>query len=419
MLFQLPIIKPTNAGMAFVWLTAVIFCGTQTAESRAESLQWSDAEIATVTSLSLAGHPQKPPLNKSNPVGDHPVAKRLGGMLFFDEQLSANGGISCASCHKPELNFTDGKVLSEGLGPLDRQAPTLLGAGYQTWYYADGRRDSLWSQAITPLESANEMGSTRVAVVRRVLSHAPYRSLYEEIFGGVGVDLARLPQAGGPYGDKLQRKTWRYLSPNLKFQVNNAFANIGRVIAAYEREIQPQPGRLEKFAEQLQDEALDDPALTPEEQAGLKLFIDVNRTQCLTCHNGPMMTNGGFHNIGTATLEGEKLDLGRMIGLQAVMADEFNCFGPYSGIPSSECDALNFVDKRDSHSPLLGAYKVPTLRGLNLTAPYGHDGRFETLTEVIRHYQSPPDPKQYSHELKPIDLSEQEIDQLVKFLKVL
>lgn len=398
----------------------------ETTEELSKEISWSPSEIAIIQSLSLRLLSSPPPLPSSNSVAENIEAKQLGSLLFFDKGLSGNKEVACATCHRPELNFTDGKKVSKGIAPLQRNSPTLIGVGHQTWFYSDGRRDSLWAQAITPFESMDEMGNTRTGVVKYVLDHIDYKEIYESIFGATPFTSQQLPDQAGPYGDKLAKKTWRYLSPNLKHQINQTFANIGRTLAAYERDILPAAGKLELFAEKLtllpsselvQSDSL--LRLNPDEKMGLKLFIDNQKTQCLNCHNGPLLTNGDFHNIGTAKLSGKNMDLGRMIGLQAVFADEFNCFGRYSGVRQNACKALQFVNRKDSHSASLGAFKVPTLRGIAKTAPYGHDGKFTSLKALMEHYRNPPDKTKHNHELLPLELSDEEIDHLVAFLNTL
>lgn len=386
---------------------------------RAET--WSEAESSAVRAISLTSLVLAPPPDPSNSVADREEAKRLGERLFFDMSLSSNGRLSCASCHQPELNFTDGRTRSQGVGELSRNAPSLVGVGFQSWFYADGRRDSLWSQALAPLEAPKEMGSTRVRVLQAVFSNAQYRQDFITLFGPLPFSLDELPASAGPYGDRLEQKAWRMLPKHLKLEVNRAFANLGRVIAAYERGLRPQPGKLEEFASALATDGFDEAKkrLTPDQLAGLRLFLDADKTQCINCHNGPLLTNNGFHNIGTAQLDGQQMDLGRVVGLQAVFADEFNCFGPYSGVPAANCEALRFVNTRDTHSPLLGAYKVPGLRGIRHTAPYGHAGQFATLRDLLKHYNQPPDKSQFNHELSPLNLTDQELNQMVEFLKIL
>lgn len=402
----------------FVLIFVCVY-STLTSASDYKWLEWSEREIGLLSSIVLQALPDSVPLNPSNPFANHPSAIELGKRLFFDTKLSANQQASCASCHQPHLNFTDGLEKSVGLAEMTRNAPTLLGIAHNTWFFVDGRRDSLWAQALSPLESAPEMGSTRSEVVKYVLSDESYLKLYTDVFGFPDIDRDKIPRRAGPFSDRLGKKTWKNLRANVKFKINVTFANIGRAIASYERSIQPKYGKLEMFYDQLKgDDLTRQPILDAQQQAGLKLFLDVGKTQCMNCHNGPLMSNGGFHNIGTGSREGSQLDFGRVIGIEAVFQDEFNCFGNYSGVPPNECVALRFVNRRDNHSPLLGAYKVPTLRGLGKTAPYGHDGRFQNLEAIVRHYQEPPK-ESFRHELIPLEVSEQEIEDLVRFLKVL
>ncbi|MEM7678023.1 MAG: hypothetical protein AAF449_18680, partial [Myxococcota bacterium] len=138
---------------------------------------------------------------------------------------------------------------------------------------------------------------------------------------------------------------------------------------------------------------------------------------CLRCHNGPRLTNGGFHNIGTGTLQGEGLDFGRIFGIRSLLMDEFNCRGPYSDASPDACRGLRFLNQRDDVH-LEGAFKVPSLRLVSRTAPYFHDGRFETLEAVVRFYNSP---KMVADgvELEPLGLTDTEVAALVAFLEVL
>ena len=89
-------------------------------------------------------------------------AQAFGHRLFFDTRLSGNGAISCATCHQPQKRFTDGLTLSRAIGTTKRNAPSVVGVGYSPWLYWDGRKDSLWSQALAPLEDAAEHGGNRV-----------------------------------------------------------------------------------------------------------------------------------------------------------------------------------------------------------------------------------------------------------------
>jgi cytochrome c peroxidase len=144
--------------------------------------------------------------------------------------------------------------------------------------------------------------------------------------------------------------------------------------------------------------------------------VDEPKTRCLRCHNGPMLTNGGFHNVGTGTFGGERPDFGRAFGLRAVLLDEFNCVGPFSDARREACLELRFLNK-DAHIPLDGAFKTPSLRNVSATAPYAHDGRFADLDQVLRHYNTPPAVTSSGpHELGPLGLTDQELRHLRAFL---
>lgn len=382
---------------------------------------FSPAEKGILSSLSLMAL-GSPPDDPSNRVADDPRAVALGRDLFFDTRLSGGGDQSCASCHKPELFFTDGRVTGQGVATLKRNTPTLIGAGWQTWFYWDGRRDSLWSQAIVPIEAPGEMAGSRLGVARLIARDADYRARYEALFGAlpVGVDAGDLPEHAGQFAFDDAKEAWLGLSPALQLKVNTVFANAGKAIAAYERTLAPAPSPFDDFLLAVTDNpAQTEASLSDDALAGARLFADVERSRCLQCHSGPMLTNGDFHNVGTGGMAGPTLDFGRMFGAQAVRLDPFNCFGPFSDASRDDCKALRFLAP-DQHGETAGAFKVPTLRNVAETAPYFHDGRFATLRDVIAHYNNPPSPKEFGdHELTPLGLTEREMDQLVAFLESL
>lgn len=383
---------------------------------------WSAREKRILASLSLPAAGPPPP-QASNRVADSEAARRLGAKLFFDDRLSGNGELSCASCHQPGIYFTDGLPKSRGMGQTQRNAPTIVGAAYNAWFYWDGRRDSLWSQALIPIEAPDEMGGSRVAAVRLVGSDPAYRTDYEQLFGRFPDELLAedLPEHAGPFGNKPVREAWFRLTQDQQDVINTVYSNLGKAIAAYERTLLPQETRFDRYVNTLLERNQQAAAkyLTEDEVQGARLFIDSDKTPCLQCHNGPMLTNMGFHNIGTGNFDGEYLDFGRVFGLRAVLMDEFNCLGPYSDAKPDQCLELKFLNK-DSHIPLEGAYKVPSLRNLAATSPYFHDGRFGTLDDVLQHYRTANiELAPGTHEIPEFQLSDLEADQLSAFLLTL
>ncbi len=382
------------------------------ARGDSSTTQWTEAEIALLGTFSRERLAlRKDPSNRFS--GDERAAE-FGRKLFFDAGLSASRKIACATCHEPARKFTDGKKKSFGTRETARHSPSLIGVAQGRWFYWDGRRDSLWAQAITPLETPGEMDNTRVNVVRYVMTK--YGASYEELTGErIETSDERHPPDAGPYADSEGKERWHAMQRSDRDAINRSFANVGKFLAAYIETLQPGRSRFDEFVLALADGEADRASqfLDATEQAGLKLFLDGSRTQCIRCHNGPLFTNHGFHNIATGVADDGSQDFGRMIGLQAALLDEFNCRGRYSDLPADECAELRFADTGHA-SP--GAFKVPSLRNVALTAPYMHDGRFATLVDVLDFYTQTPDESAGPHELPALELSSDEIDQLAAFL---
>ncbi|MFK7794195.1 MAG: cytochrome-c peroxidase [Gammaproteobacteria bacterium] len=384
----------------------------------AEDTQWNKSELSILRSLSLSSLPPLP-ISKSNRFADQPQAQEFGELLFFDQRFSRDGKSSCASCHQPEKYFTDGLPRITNNTTVGRNTPTVVASGWLRWFYWDGRRDSLWSQALIPFEAADEMASSRLAVTRIIAQDKKYRRLYQSIFGELPISLLNknLPVHAGPLGDTDMQDKWYRIPKPIQQQINRVYSNLGKSIAAYERTLSPKPTRFDHYVNQLNNVSKKTIDLTEEEIAGIKLFIDPQKTQCMQCHNGPLLTNGGFHNVGSGKFQGESLDFGRMLGLQSVLMDEFNCLGSYSDAQPDECTALRFLN-RANHIPLQGAFKTPSLRNVLLTSPYFHDGRFNTLMEVMKFYNLPPT-NNGPHELIELQLEYEQLEQLVAFLELL
>lgn len=376
--------------------------------------RWNESEAALIASLSLSA---LPPLqtDPSNAAADDERAAMLGRRLFFDARLSANGSVSCASCHRPELAFTDGLPIAVGIGPGRRHTPGLLGVAYSPWFYWDGRRDSQWAQALTPLETHFEQGAGRAAIVRLLATDPEYKGMYEEIFG-VLPDPAHLPDSASPLGGDADREAWRMLGPDLRFEVSTAFANAGKALAAYQRNLLPERSRFDEYADAVARDgaARQGDMLGREEIAGLDLFI--GEAQCVNCHNGPLFTNHDFHNTGILPVFGQLPSLGRFDGVRLAREDPFNCLGEFSDAVPGQCGELRFA--RDDNE-LAGAHKTPGLRNVTLTAPYMHTGQIATLEEVLRHYNEAPTAMLGHNEAKPLGLSNRQLRQLETFLHTL
>ncbi len=347
--------------------------------------EWGDADRARIASLALRQLPPPPP-NPGNRVADDPLAAALGQRLFFDTGLSRNGKFSCASCHIPDRQFTDGLPTSRALGKVERNAPSLLTAAWHRWQFWDGRADSLWMQATVPILNPQELGQSAAGL--RKLVRLRYRNEFRTLFGESGLD-----------------DDGRLLS------------DIGKAIEAYERTLRPPATRFDEFADALAAGHPTAGTLSGSEQAGLRLFL--GKGQCLRCHHGPLLTSEGFQNTGTGKLPRRPSDHGRAVAIEPLLESRFNCQGPYNDDPAHACPHLEFL--RSVGPELRGAFKVPSLREVANTAPYMHDGRFATLAAVLDHYNRAPGVFERSGhtELFPLALTPPDLGDLEAFLRSL
>jgi len=385
-----------------------------------------DADTRTVVLEKLGSLPAAPPADPTNRWADDPAAATLGQALFFDARYSENGQISCATCHDPAAGFQDPRAnTSEGLAFTGRAAPSVINAAYGSltpgetvWHFWDGRTDSQWAQVLGPPESGVEMGGTRTRVA--YLLHDEYRSEYEAIFGA----MPELHDAEGEalYPDEAMPGTdaWDALDAAAQHDINEIYANFGKAIAAYERLIVSRDSRFDQFYEELAAGADDSDVLTEQEKQGLALFV--GKANCVACHSGPNFTDWAFYNLAIDQIGDNlpELDDGRMAGVEAVRGDVFNCAGEFSDHPDkSQCA----VEQLTSLPLDLGAFKTPSLRSVSQTAPYMHTGTFETLEDVLVHYEVGGGEGAYAGEaspkLIPYGVSEGEREALVAFLKTL
>lgn len=375
--------------------------------------QFSEADKADIASLSLSSLPPLP-ADLTNRHADDPAAADLGSTLFFDQRMSPGGGVSCATCHLSDRQFQDDLPLAEGVSLGNRRTMPLAGVVWGPWFFWDGRRDSLWSQALVPLEDPREHGGTRTFYAHFVAGH--YADAYVEIFGPLP-DLSSLPGHAGPFGSEREKAAWAAMTPQQQEDVNRVFSNIGKAMAAFERTIAPEETRFDRFAGALSDgrKPEGDETLTPEEIAGLRLFI--GKADCASCHAGPRLTDDSFHNTGVPLVAGLPEDIGREAAVKEVEADPFNCFGSHSDAGPEACGELRFMVRDDPR--LTRAYKPPSLRGAATRPPYMHSGQFGTLEEVVDHYNLAPAAPSGETELHPLGLSVRERQQLVAFLKTL
>ncbi len=374
---------------------------------------WTAAERATLQTLGLDSLPPLP-ADPSNRYANDAQAAAWGEKLFFDTRFSVNGQVACGTCHLPQLGFQDGLPLGKGVGQTGRRTMPIAGTAYSPWLFWDGRKDSQWAQALGPLESAVEHGSSRTQYAHLIAT--AYRDEYEAIFGPLP-DLTGLPAAAGPVDNPSARTAWEGMSAAGQEAVNQIFVNIGKAIAAYERTLLPQPTRFDAYVQAAVagDTAVMRDLFTADEVAGLRLFI--GQANCIRCHNGPLLTDNDFHNTAVSQAPGLPEDLGRAAGAPQVLADEFNCLSAYSDATSEQCAELRFILAEGEQ--LIRAFKPPSLRGVAQRPPYMHAGQIATLEDVLIHYNTAPTAPAGHSELEPLNLSPAELEQLLAFLQTL
>ena len=406
------------APLALVSLLASAAAGTVFGEEPVGNGGWSEAELATLRSLSIDTLPP-PPASPGNPVADDPRAAEFGHRLFFDVRLGATDQVACATCHQPAKGFRDGLARGRAIGETRRRTMGLVGAAWSPWLFWDGRSDSLWAQALEPLEDPNEHGATRLRYLHLIAGDADYSRAYETLFGPLPdlADASRFPPSAGPRGNATERAAWRTMSAADRRRVSAAFANIGRALEAYQRRLVPAAAPFDEYVRELEedDASAATEALDAEQRAGLRLFI--GKAQCLHCHNGPLFTNNEFHNTGIAAPDRLPDDRGRIEGVKTLLEDEFNCLGEFAGVAREDCAELDFV--KEHGIELVAAFRTPSLRNVAAAGgPYMHDGRFATLREVLAHYDEAR-PTLIGDELEPLELTKRELARLEAFLQAL
>jgi cytochrome c peroxidase len=321
---------------------------------------------------------------KDNPVTAAKV--ELGKDLFFDKRLSADGTVSCATCHDPKLAFTDGKPVAEGIHGRKgtRSSPTLLNAMFNSGQFWDGRVESLESQSKLPLVNPDEMGNaSQEQVVERLRAIPWYAGRFQQVFGDLTVN------------------------------------SLGKALASYERTLVTADSPFDRYR------AGDSKAMSDAAKQGLFLFT--GKARCTVCHtfnsifastqSFPFFTDQMYHNTGVAVNDAAYATISRkavLLARNGPRESELQELAKEAGASSLG----RFLVTGNSLD--IGAFKTPSLRNVELTAPYFHDGSAATLADVVKFYV-----KGGNHnpnrdwELQDVSLTDAEQAYLVEFLKSL
>ena len=330
------------------------------------------------------------PVSAHNPQSEAKVA--LGKKLFHDQRFSSTGAVSCATCHDAAKAFTDSPLaVSEGIRKLNgtRNAPTVVNAVYMEKMFWDGRSPDLEDQALHPFVNPVEMGLPNHDPILKIVRTDPeYAKAFQTVFAksGNAITMVEVTQA----------------------------------IASFERTQVSGNSPFDRWYFGGEGKAVNDAA-----KRGFDLYV--NKGRCVSCHvieqTQAIFTDNRFHNVG--------------VGINAIqkevppLAKEFL----KAQATLSEVDKQVLSDKRASELGRfavtrglddLGSFKTPTLRNVAVTAPYMHDGSVKTLREVVVHYNNggvtkPGDPVNdfLSGGIRPLNLTDPEIDDLVAFMETL
>lgn len=327
-----------------------------------------------------------PPISilKNNLISRKKIA--LGRKLFFDRRLSFNDTFSCAMCHIPEQGFSSNEI-STAVGVEGRSGrrntPSVYNIAYATSLFHDGREENLEQQIWGPLLAKNEMGNASIGAVLSKIRRIPdYNNRFEAVFDGKGPDMS----------------------------------TVGMALAAYQRALVSGNSAFDRWYYGKQADAMSSNAIK-----GFELFT--GKAGCVNCHtinnDYALFMDNKLHNTGHGyrkTMQGRP----KTVSVQVAP-------GVFREI------SLAFIDDISESVPAdLGLYEVtqnpydrwkyrtPSLRNVTLSAPYFHDGSFQNLTEVVQFYnQGGVSNVTLDPLIKPLKLSDQEVEWLVLFMQSL
>lgn len=313
---------------------------------------------------------------------DNPMTRakvELGRQLYFDTRLSSDSTISCASCHSPGEGYTAQTQFGVGVRGQEggRNSPVSFNRIISKAQFWDGRAASLEEQAVGPIANPIEMGNTHDACVQCLSGIPGYKVQFERIFeDGVNVDNV---------GKALAAFERAIVTGPAPYDVYVPLVNFEKVyrddLADLEVLREEDPEFVAEY-EELRATAAANP-MSESAKRGMDLFF--GKANCATCHSGANFADEQYHNLGVG-MEAENPDLGRY------------------EITKEEKDR--------------GAFKTPTLRNIAMTGPYMHDGSQQTLEEVMEWYNKGGHKNPWlSDKMKPLNLTKQEIDDVVAFMK--
>lgn len=403
-----------------------------------ESPPAAPEDVATRLARLARDEVELPRPDATNAFADDPAAAAFGHKLFFDARFSGplleedndggpedlgmqgeTGRVACAGCHIPTSGFADTRStrrqISLGSGWTRRRSPALLDFGQRGILMWDGRRDTAYNQIFGVIENPLEFNSSRLFVAQQLERY--YRAEYEAIFGAMpsleGFE-ALTPETAGCTEMPEDELTGRCPQPGHEDpNVIQILVNMGKAIGAYERLLDCGASRFDDWIHG------DAEALSAEEQAGARLFVEKG---CDSCHSGPYLSDEAFHNVGAANVVANFVepydDPGAVDGVAGALEDPLNSRGPYSDGDDGRLDRV----PADLET-LRGAFRTPTLRCVSRRPSFMHAGQIRSLADVILFFDDGGDHQSYQGvkdaRMVPLGLTSEERSQLVAFLEAL
>ena len=329
------------------------------------------------------------PIPADNPQTPEKIA--LGEKLFNDKRFSSTGDVNCATCHKKEMAFTDQLPVSEGINKLTgtRNAPTVINAAYMQTQFWDGREPSLEEQAGQPPINPVEMGLADYAPILRIVRTDPeYTKLFKKAFGKSGEQIT--------------------------------MKEVKQAIASFERTVIAGDSPFDRYQYGGDKTAMNAAAIR-----GLEIFRGQGR--CVSCHvieqTQALFTDNRFHNIGVGFLT--LADKESRVAKELLESKRKGISVDVQVLTKKNTSELGRFAISETLQDM-SAFKTSTLRNIDKTAPYMHDGSQKTLEDVVKFYNNggrleKTDPLSpfLDGGMRPLNLTKEQEADLVQFLKAL
>lgn len=417
----------------------VLLLGCESEADDPQGVTFNDAELEIIQGLSPV---PELPANPTNAFADDPAAAALGKRLFFETSYSGaivveddgtNGGlgalgetgkVGCVSCHNPSDWYMDRRStpnnVSLGVAYTPRNAPSLVNVVFYDYFGWAQKQDWPWVQASGSPESKDNTAGNRLKYAHML--YEKFRDDYDAIFpepldpalDPEAADAARFPPSGRPKAADAEDGPWEMMAAEDRTIVQRIMSNSGKAIEAYERLLISRDAPFDRFV------AGDDTAISASAKRGLKLFI--GKAACVQCHADSSFTDNKVHNTGVPQ-SGANVparDDGHFVDADLMLKNSYNGATQFSDDKEVGAEKLAAITVDEANT---GAFRTKSLRHVEHTGPYMHDGCMDTLEEVVDFYDRGGGDADFvgtkDELLVPLNLSAGERDDLVAFLKTL